>query len=100
METPVFTIRLSDADRELVRKMAETYGAPNVSVFIRELLLAMCSGDDSKAAAFTGKLASGMALQMRLPLEKPLPQVALTGSFRKRMRQAKRHLAAKGGHDT
>jgi hypothetical protein len=49
--------------------MAKLYGSPSVSAFLREMVGAMCSGDDSRASAFNVRLMEKATGQMALALQ-------------------------------
>jgi hypothetical protein len=68
MPTPLYRLRLA---RDLQAKVAEVgriYGAPNTSVFIRELLSAVCSGDQKELFAFQARLSEKLTGQLMLEL--------------------------------
>ena len=68
METPLYRLRLSKELQKKVVAIGKIYGAPNTSVFVRELLVAVCGGDLSAAQAFQSRLAEKLTGQMQLEL--------------------------------
>jgi Rod binding domain-containing protein len=66
MPTPVYRFRLSHADQKNLNEMAQVFGSPNTSVFLREMVGAMCSGDPPRVSSFTTKLFTSMGEQLAL----------------------------------
>jgi hypothetical protein len=96
MPTPPFTVRLPDKEREMLRTMARIYGSPNCSVFLRELIAAMLSGDEKLAGAFYSRLVERVTGQIALDLQfeakKKADHFALIGA--KRARDAKKAICS------
>jgi hypothetical protein len=68
-KTPNLVFRLPLAERAQLDMMAKLYGSPSVSAFLREMVGAMCSGDDSRASAFNVRLMEKATGQMALALQ-------------------------------
>ena len=68
-KTPNLVFRLPFAERAQLDSMAKLYGSPSVSAFLREMVGAMCSGDESRASAFNVRLMERATGQMALALQ-------------------------------
>lgn len=73
---PPFTIRLPVAVHEEIKDMAKVYGALNPRAFVRELLLAVLSGDPRQVADFNSRLITRMGEQLVLDLTQKANQEA------------------------
>jgi len=65
---PVFTIRLPKEVHEQIRDMAKVFGSANPREFLRELIMAVLSGDQKQVAAFNARLITRMGEQLTLDL--------------------------------
>lgn len=65
---PIFTLRLPQEVHEQIREMSKFYGAANPRQFLREMVLAMLSGDPGQVAAFNKRLFAGFGEQLTLNL--------------------------------
>lgn len=68
-KTPIFAFRLAKPDRERVEEMARLYGSPNASVFAREMVTAICSGDQARVYAFQLRLSEKLTGQLQLEFQ-------------------------------
>jgi hypothetical protein len=68
MPTPNYNFRLPMAERETLRQLAKTYGASNVSVFLRDMISALAGKDEERAKKFYARLMEGAAVQFQLQL--------------------------------
>lgn len=68
MPTPLYRFRLAKPDQDALAHMSKIYGAPNASVFIREMVTSMCSADPQKAGEFLARLMEKVTGQLALPL--------------------------------
>lgn len=73
---PVFTLRLPVAVHAEIRDMAKVYGATSPRAFVRELLLAVLSGDPRQVAEFNSRLITRMGEQLVLDLTQKANQEA------------------------
>lgn len=69
MAHPYFAFRLPREERETLRQVAKTYGAPNVSVFLRDMIGALAGKDEARSKAFYERLMKGAVHQLELDLE-------------------------------
>jgi len=67
--TPILNFRLAEKERIALIEMAKVYGAKNTSEFLRELVGAMCSGDELRVRTFLGRLFERISGQVQLQLE-------------------------------
>lgn len=74
MPTPLFTIRLAADVQAALRDMAKVYGSPNASVFAREMLTAMTSGDVEQVKLFNQRLIARAGEQLVLTLNAALDE--------------------------
>lgn len=83
MPTPVYRFRLAEADQKNLIEMAKLYGASNTSVFLREMVSSLCSGDQKRVTEFVGRLITKMGEQLLFDLsqkvardsKKPAPEL-------------------------
>ena len=68
MPTPVYRFRLSEADQKNLVDVSKLYGAPNTSVFLREMVSSLCSGDQKRVSEFVTRLIMKMGEQLTLNL--------------------------------
>jgi hypothetical protein len=76
MPTPLLNFRLPTSERLQLVEMSKLYGAPNVSVFLREMVGAMCSGSAERVRDFNVRLFSKVGEQLALNLSAPAVQIA------------------------
>lgn len=78
-KTPVFTFRLPVEQAAALREMTKIYGAPNASVFLRDMVGSSCSGDSEKIKAFNARLfkAGGeqLILKLNASIDEAMPPV-------------------------
>lgn len=72
MPTPLFTMRLPQADQDALLQMSKIYGAPNMRAFAREMISVMCSADVARVKAFNARLIAGVGEQLTIDLNATL----------------------------
>lgn len=75
MPTPLFNFRLPREQADSLRLVAKIYGAPSAGGFVREMVMAMCSGQPEQIKAFVGRLIQKSGEQLTLQLTAPLDAV-------------------------
>jgi hypothetical protein len=68
----------------MLKRVAKTYGAKSVSEFLRDMIGAMCSGDQERLVRFQSRMMERMQRQMVLQLH--AEAVAVPDKARKRER--------------
>ena len=66
MATPIFNFRLAPEKAKELHELARVYGAANTSVFLRELIGSIVSGDPAQVSAFNTRLFQKMGEQLAL----------------------------------
>jgi hypothetical protein len=78
MATPLYTLRLPAETITAISELGRIYGAPNGRAFVRDMIVAMTSGDIEKVKAFNGQLMRGIGEQMTLQLSGAVDAVLTT----------------------
>ena len=72
MPTPVYRFRLALEDQEKLLEMAKMFGSPNTSAFLREMVGAMCSGEQKRVMDFVQRFMAAVDRQVQMDFMKGL----------------------------
>jgi hypothetical protein len=68
MPTPTFAFRLGAEERRSLVDTSKLSAAPNPRVFLREMVVEMCSGEPARVRAFAERVAKSAGEQLVLSL--------------------------------
>lgn len=66
--TPIYHVRMPLEDRKNLVEMAKLYGSAGPAAFLREMVGAICSGDQNRVGEFLKRLLTKMGEQLTLDL--------------------------------
>lgn len=84
MPSPIFSFRLPHKEADSLREMSKIFGVPNTSMFLREMIGAMCSGDPQRIKDFNAKLIAKAGEQLTLKLNAVVDEGPVGGRLAER----------------
>lgn len=95
MPTPIFNFRLPTSEANQLREVSRVYGAANPSVFLREMVGALCSGDSKRIGEFNARLLQKMGEQLAFDFAQQAARQAAQTIQKPRKREKKGRGATK-----